>query len=202
MTPGKLILLNGTSCSGKTMIATALQSLLAEPYLMVSIGQFLCIRSTSADPGGDPGIAATVGAQQVANLHQTILALANTGCNVIAEHTLLDPTWLRACATQLGALTPLLVGVRCPLAVVEERARLRGERQLKQVRVQFARVHAHGVYDLEVDTGLLGPEECARQIVRHLDEGPAPHALAWLKAHTAPAKQRGWLRLPLSYEGY
>jgi chloramphenicol 3-O phosphotransferase len=201
MTSGKLILLNGTSCSGKTMIATALQTLLAEPYLTVSIGQFLCVRSTGAAPQGDDGGSATVSAQQVANLHQTILTLANAGHNVIAEHTLLEPAWLRACATQLEVLTPLFVGVRCPLEVVERRAALCGCLQLEQVRTQFAQIHTPGVYDVEVDTSVLSPAECAAQIVHRLNAWP-PHALAWLKAYTSPAKQRAWLRLPPAYEGY
>lgn len=201
MTPGKVILLNGTSCSGKTMIATALQSLLAEPYLTVSIGQFLCTPSTGAEPGGDAGIDATIGAQQVANLHQTILALAEAGHNVIAEHILLERAWLRACATQLEVLAPLFVGVRCPLAVVEQRAASCGCRDLDPIRSQFGQVHMLGVYDLEVDTSVLSPEECATQIMHRLNAGP-PHALSWLKAYTSPAKQRAWLRLPPAYEGY
>jgi chloramphenicol 3-O phosphotransferase len=201
MALGKLILLNGTSCSGKTTIATALQTLLVEPYLIVSIGQFLCVHSTGAAPRGDGGVSATISAQQIANLHQTILTLTSAGHNVIAEHTLLDPAWLHACASQLEVLTPLFVGVRCPLAIVEQRAASCGCRNLEHVLLQFDRVHTPGVYDLEVDTSVLNPAECAAQILHRLKAGP-PHALSWLKAHTSPAKQRAWLRLPPAYEGY
>ena len=35
------------------------------------------------------------------------------------------------------------------------------------------RVHRPGIYDLEVDTSLLSPEECAAAIRRRLDD-PAP----------------------------
>ena len=46
--PGKLILLNGTLCSGTTAIAIALQSLLAEPYLTVRIEHFCLNRLLAA----------------------------------------------------------------------------------------------------------------------------------------------------------
>jgi len=37
-------------------------------------------------------------------------------------------------------------------------------------------VHTPGVYDLEVDTSLLSPGECAEAIRRHLEGGPAATA--------------------------
>ncbi len=196
--PGKLILLNGTLCSGKTAIAIALQSLLAEPYLTVRIEHFL----SQPPAGGDPDVAAVLDVQQAANLHHTILALTSAGHNVIAEHTLLDPTWLQDCATQLEGLTPLFVAVRCPLAIAEQRAASVGCRQVKQVRGQFARVHAHGVYDLEVDTSVLSPEECAAQIRRRLQTGPAPQALTLLHAKNVQAQDFAALDFPPRYEGY
>lgn len=40
MTIGTIIFLNGTSCSGKTSIAKAVQTLLPEPYLHVGLDYF------------------------------------------------------------------------------------------------------------------------------------------------------------------
>src|SRR5213080_3086391 len=37
-------------------------------------------------------------------------------------------------------------------------------------------VHVPGIYDLEVDTSVLSPTECADAIRRRLDEGPPPSA--------------------------
>lgn len=64
----------------------------------------------------------------------------------------------------------------CPLPVLEERERARAdERTPGQARAQFDRVHTFTVYDLEVDTSILSPEECAARIKERLD-GAAPDA--------------------------
>ena len=33
-------------------------------------------------------------------------------------------------------------------------------------------VHKPGIYDLEVDTSILGPQDCAEEIMQRLVEGP------------------------------
>ena len=76
----------------------------------------------------------------------------------------------------------LFIGVRCPLAVLEQRERARGDRLVGHARGHAHLVHAHGLYDLEVDTSVAGPEECAEQILRHLHDGPPPDAFARLRA--------------------
>jgi chloramphenicol 3-O phosphotransferase len=203
---GKLILLNGTTCSGKTSIVTALQAALPEPYLAISIKSFLCMpgqdqhalsRSRSSPHAStlvEDDTAAELATQMVANMHQSILALIDAGHNVIAEHMLREPAWLRACARQFYARPAWFVGVRCPLAVTEQRTKENGQYQPGQVQVQSDRVHAPGVYDLEVDTDAFSPSECALQIHRRMIDKPIPLALSWLNAYTSPDKYRGWLR--------
>jgi chloramphenicol 3-O phosphotransferase len=41
-------------------------------------------------------------------------------------------------------------------------------------------VHAHDVYDLEVDTSLLNPQQCADAIARRLESSAASTAFARL----------------------
>ena len=43
-------------------------------------------------------------------------------------------------------------------------------------------VHIPGIYDVEVDTSLLSPEECARRISENMSEGPEPSAISKLAA--------------------
>ena len=50
-------------------------------------------------------------------------------------------------------------------------------------------VHTPGIYDLEVDTWVLSPEECAAAIRRHLDDGPPPPAFRQL-AETVTTQDR------------
>jgi len=99
------------------------------------------------------------------------------GINVIADHVLVEPDWLRDCAALLAPLPAYLIGLRCPLEVLEQRERQRRDRTLGQARAQHAIVHAHGVYDLELDTSLHTPEECAAQVEAFLRQGRPPQAL-------------------------
>jgi chloramphenicol 3-O phosphotransferase len=51
-----------------------------------------------------------------------------------------------------------------PLAVAEQRKRARTDRGPGGAAVFYHLVHAHGLYDLELDTSLATPLECARRI--------------------------------------
>ena len=50
------------------------------------------------------------------------------------------------------------------------------------VRLWQRAVHEPGIYDLEVDTSLLSPEQCAESIRRRLAEPPPPTAFQRLAA--------------------
>lgn len=79
--------------------------------------------------------------------------------------------------------------MRCPLEEAERRERERGDRIQGLARLLFAAVHAHGRYDLEVDTAQLSAEECAARIRARLVDGPPPAAFRELAAaHRARAR--------------
>jgi chloramphenicol 3-O phosphotransferase len=189
---GTIIILNGTSSSGKTSLVRALQDLLDEPFLDAGLDRFLWMlparylrpplwdevlgRAVSAGPEGH---------RLVSGMHQAIAALSRAGCNVVADHVLVEPRWLEECSLLFADLPAYLVGVRCPLAVLEERERQRKDRTLGQARAQFCRVHAHGLYDVEVDTSLLSPEACALRVRARLDDGTGPVAFKRLRQRQA-----------------
>jgi chloramphenicol 3-O phosphotransferase len=197
MNPGNIIILNGTSSSGKTSIVKALQQLLAEPYLDAGIDKFLWMLPKRyinepeywhqvftyawPSPGELVIEAGPLGFQLMTGMHQAVAALARAGNHAIVDHVLLEPAWVAECAEVFHRLPALFVGVRCPLEVVEQRERDRRDRTLGQARAQFHKVHAHGLYDLEVDTSQLSPEQCAQRIAARLLDGPPPQALAILR---------------------
>ena len=83
----------------------------------------------------------------------------------------------------------LFVGVRCPLDVVMERRRATWGPDSADdgaappaVRLWQQAVHVPGIYDLEVDTAALSPEECAAVIGQRLKNGPPPTAFQRLAA--------------------
>ncbi|HEU4325523.1 MAG TPA: AAA family ATPase [Roseiflexaceae bacterium] len=197
---GQIIVLNGTSSAGKSTLAKALQNLLPEPYLHIGIDTVIfalpkrylnpplwheVFRYTWPPDGSSEGLAidaGPLGHQLIGGLHLSVAALARAGNRVIVDHVLLERAWVGECARLLGDLPALFVGVLCPLDVVEQRERDRKDRTLGQARAQFWRVHAHGTYDLTVDTAQHSPEECAEQIRRGLMPGRRSTAFEQLRA--------------------
>ena len=95
---------------------------------------------------------------------------------------------LRDGARRLAELPVLFVGVRCPIDVIIARrvatgwqpAGTEGDPVPAPVALWQSEVHIPGIYDLEVDTSELTPEECAAAIRSRIDEEPAPSAFRQL----------------------
>lgn len=186
--PGTIIVLNGASSSGKTSLVKALQELLNEPFLDAGIDRFLWMlparylnRPLWDDVLGRAVQAGATGHRLVSGMHQAIAALSRTGNHVIADHVLVEPAWVAECATLFADLPAYLVGVHCPRDVLQQREQGRQNRTPGQAAAQFERVHAHVLYDLEVNTAVYSPELCAQQIQEHLRNGPPPSAFRQLR---------------------
>lgn len=194
MTPGRVISLNGTSSSGKSSIARALQEILEEPYLHVGIDTFSLMLPESYRLGGPEGarlvpapgggvrpVPGPVQRRMRLGMYHAVEALVRTGNNVILDDVINDPDAFRECVGLLWRDPGLFVGVHCPLAVLEERERARGSRTPGIARGMLEGAHAHGIYDLEIDTSLETAMECATRIKRRLEEGPEPTAFRRLQ---------------------
>jgi chloramphenicol 3-O phosphotransferase len=179
MKPGTVIFINGTSSSGKTSIVHALQNLLEAPFLEAGIDKFIWMlperyldRPLWDDVLGLADRAGAAGHDLVCGMHRAVAALSQAGCNVIADHVLVEPAWVTDCVGLFADLPAYLIGVQCPLEVLEEREHSRKNRTLGQAALQFPVIHKYTRYDLEVDTSLLNPDECALRIRSRLDESP------------------------------
>ena len=173
--PGTLILINGPTSSGKSSLISALQSALPEPYLEAGLDKFLWML-----PGryfkqplwpqilGIQGQAGPAMRTLAHGMHHALAALLRAGNNVLADHVLLEADWLQECEMLFAGLPALFVGALCPLAVLEERERARGDRTLGHARAQLARAHHGARYDMIVDTSQVTPEEGARAVLAHL----------------------------------
>jgi len=182
MIRSKIIFLNGTSSSGKTSIAKALQQALDEPYLHFSVDTFLLMVSEKYQNEEEgPKVFPTV----LSGMHRCIPASASAGNNIIVDHVLQERQWLKECVDVLTGFPVFFVGVRCPLEELERRERERGDRKQGLARWQFDRVHAHGIYDVEVDTSLCSPMECALQIKDALKDIHSAKAFSRLKEKLA-----------------
>ena len=188
MTKGQIILLNGISSSGKTTVAKQLQGMLPTPHMVVSMDDFFHLypeKYLSPQREAEAVLLMELVPKVVSGLHGSVGALATAGNNLILDHVLQEEEWLQECVTQWAALDVLFVGLHCPLDIAEQREKERGDRNIGTARYQFDRVHAHGMYDLELDTAVLNPEQCAQQIMALLENKPKETAFQQLATRFA-----------------
>jgi chloramphenicol 3-O phosphotransferase len=184
---GKIIIINGTSSSGKTSIVRALQDIMEEPYVEAGIDKFIWMlphryldRPLWDDVLGLANQAGELGHQLVMGMHRTAEVLSHIGMNVIVDHVLVEDIWWQDCVERFSELPVYLIGIRCPLEILEERENARKNRTLGQARKQFNIVHGKGIYDLQVDTSILSVEECAKKIRERITSEVPPTALKLL----------------------
>jgi chloramphenicol 3-O phosphotransferase len=113
----------------------------------------------------------------------TLAALAQQ-CDLIVDDVIPDAETLARTLDALAPFTVLFVRVECALEVAEQRERKRGDRTIGMARGLAPTVHAHGVYDLTVDSAKMSPAESAAIIRDRLLTGPAPTAFAELRARS------------------
>jgi chloramphenicol 3-O phosphotransferase len=183
------IVLNGTSCSGKSSIAAVLRELWPKPLQVTGIDTFLAAQSARffASDGrrvagfswipvtvdGQPAfevVPGPLGLGMIGASHAYWAACAAAGLDQVIDDVWLVPDQPAGLRAALAAANPLWVGVHCPLAIAEQRERERGDRTIGTARGQYARVHTFGKYDVDVDTSVAGPRECAQAILAALDE--------------------------------
>lgn len=174
-----IIFINGTSSSGKTSLLKALQNRLKEPYLDMGIDRFIWMlpkryldRPLWDDVLGKAVHPGPLGLVLFSGMHHAIAAAAKRGLSVIADHVFVEKAWVDECASLFADMNAYLIGLHCPLEVLEQRERDRKDRTLGQARGQFDVIHKYVVYDLELDTSKLTVEECAEGVVERLKSPP------------------------------
>ena len=191
---GRLIVLNGASSAGKTTVAEALLPLLGPTCLLTGFDDILAREQPFGPEPRTPLDAlrrkARIAAFQLtagrvrlfATLHREVAAQVRDGRDVVVDTALMEPRALRDAAESFAPLDGLFVGVKPPLAVSERWEAARGDRPIGQARRHYDLIHAHGTYDLLLDTSALTPQECAQAIRRRLDAGTRPTAFRALLA--------------------
>ena len=205
--PGWVVVLNGAPRSGKSSIAAAIQAAFEQPWM--NLGVDVHARHVTPHryqpgiglrPGADrPEVAALVPTLYAA-LYESIAAHSRLGLNVVADvgHHGANPAGfdvLRDCARRLRGLPALLVGVLCPIDVIMQRRNAGQDGREGQyligsvglpipapIQLWQDQVHVPGLYDLELDTSILSPAQCADVIGRRLRAPEPPTAFGRLAA--------------------
>jgi chloramphenicol 3-O phosphotransferase len=174
-----IIFINGTSSSGKTSLIKTLQEKLQAPYLDMGVDRFIWMlpsryldRPLWDDVLGKALQSGPVGLTLFSGMHHAIAAAAQCGNNILADHVFVEKTWVDECAGLFTEMNAYLIGLHCPLEVLEQREKDRKDRTLGQARLQFDVIHKFTKYDLELDTSKLTVNECAEKVVERLKTPP------------------------------
>ena len=190
---GRIVLLNGAPRSGKSSIVAALQS--HPDRIWINLGVDIEMAGMperlrpglGLRPGGERPDLEPLVRRQYGALFDSIAAHARIGFDVVADLGLHEsysrPLGILADAVQrLAGLPVLFVGVRCPIETIMARRNAdprggyyeAGDSVPAPVLRWQEAVHAGKTYDLELDTSLLTPAECAARIEKALAIPPAP----------------------------
>jgi len=169
----QVIVLNGSSSSGKTTIARCLKAILPTAWISLSIDDLLRALPPSL-MDSDAGIAfgehgeITIGEgfrEVTSGWLAGLTAMARGGTRIIYDDVFLSGAESQEqLRTQLADLPVLWVGVHCDAEVAAGREIARGDRVVGGAASQSTKVHEGVTYDLEVDTTSTESLECARTI--------------------------------------
>jgi chloramphenicol 3-O phosphotransferase len=196
---GKVILLNGPSCSGKTSISRFVQTTLGEPCFYISIDNMLgCLIQNDYfidDPflylGQPPLQDRSIHKQSdqrfhtlmdilfpqfIKGFHSMIAAFAGTGVTVIVDHLFHEKDWLLDCLNVLQSNMVYCVGVHCALETLKIREKSRSGQFPGMVTYQACRVHQYCEYDFVIDTTEKTAQESAEALIAYLNTGVTPRA--------------------------
>lgn len=167
---GQIVIVNGTSGSGKSTTCELFQRRARDYWLLYGIDHFTAntlpaqfghhgpraaegIEAVPVDPADPEGPLrwrfGPEGVKAFATLHEWLAAASRQGCNVVFDHLLMTQTPVLAdCAWRLAGLPVLLVTLKPPFEVLERRV---AERRM----------------DKKIPTDILG-EDAAKKIVDRL----------------------------------
>lgn len=195
-----IIFLNGPSSSGKTLLAKSIQKKWPKPIL--HFGTFVLmslIDGSFIDKKNKRSILGFYFQQMKINniyLQKFCIGLygrriwnATFGCikalidnhnDLIIEEVVTDKKLLNKYLSVLKNQKVYFVGIKCPIKVIENREKTRGDRIVGQSRSVYELVHPKNrSYDIYLDTSKNSPDKCAGKLISYIKQNPNPHA--WKK---------------------
>ena len=144
---GRIILLNGTSSSGKSTLARALRLRLEPQFCYYASDQL-------ADTGFRPGDAEVRWAGRgmfFDGFHRSVAAFASAGLDLLVGHIVEHQSWADELQRLLASFDVFWVGVHASAEELARRERLRGDRRVGEA-LEHSGTHGFCRYDAEVDS--------------------------------------------------
>lgn len=199
MKKGKVVYLNGVSSSGKTTIAKSFRITETEPFLYLGLDTFIKMiplgyfgfyekaaeymqQEPMLDSEGHDLVSLHYGPKGmglIKTMYKTVANLAEENMNVIFDDVYWD---MKLPADIMKNVDVYLVSIYAPLDVLLEREKSRHSRPAGIARWQFPKIYTpNRIYDLEVDTSKLTPEQSVEEINKMLNT-TKPTAFAKLRS--------------------
>ena len=156
-----IIFLNGTSSSGKTTLAKALQNQLETVYLHVALDAFGSMFPESKL--GNPELCSAAEPKLFAGFYHSVATLVDCGNQVIVD-TVAHERCAQIFKPLFESFSVIYVAVKCPVEELARRELTRGDRRIGLAHSQFAEMHNFLRYDIEIDTHEQNAEVCAALI--------------------------------------
>lgn len=170
---GRVILLNGTSSSGKTSIAKELQNKLFNDRKQIFLTYALddiALNHLPVEVISDAQNLIKATPRLVYTFHRVLREMAKAGNNVIADHVLQEEWWVNDFLECTRGLAVTSVAVKAPLEVLKQREQGRKNRTPGLPEYQYDKVHRILKYDVEIDTSQHDVQSCVQKILIKLDQ--------------------------------
>ncbi|ANY67828.1 chemotaxis protein [Paenibacillus sp. BIHB 4019] len=175
MKQGIIVLMNGTSSSGKTSISIELMNQKEILFHHLSIDDFIkdFFRNKFSDieptrEVDEQVIAEIMFAPILSMYYSTIKLFSEMGLNVIVDTVIDNDKRFNESLDLFFDQPTLFIGVICSKEELIRREQARGDRNIGLAASQFSKVYCINEYDLEVNTEEMNPIECAEKILRFI----------------------------------
>jgi chloramphenicol 3-O phosphotransferase len=165
------IVLHGTTSAGKSSIAKALQANASMPVFHVAMDAFACMsnrRDMRSDAERDQAFKL-----HCQNLRSTLRQVAASHFDIVLDLVLRDEEELSACLNALSPRPTFVIGVWCPLEMLEKRESHREDRFKGMAREQFGHRAYERPYAMKLDTSVITAEEAAHVIREFVSKNTA-----------------------------
>lgn len=163
-----IIVLNGTSSSGKTTLARVLQEQAATVLLNFSIDSVLYAlppRLIQNMISGEP-LTEISYRDLVRAYYRCLKELADLGHSLISDNAITTQWQAELLVGAVEGHRAILVGIDCSAETVESRERARGDRRVGLARSQLPNIHKWLQYDVTVNSESQSLEDAAAIILR------------------------------------